>query len=104
MAAKKRATKKRAARKRPGPPPGRKSPYPTATQLECLKAFSKLARELGRNPTIREVSTEMGLVATGSLELLKQLTLKGLLEPEMELTVVGRKLSPLGRRWLKLAV
>lgn len=103
MAAKKTATKK-AAKKRPGPPLGRKSPYPTTTQLECLKAFSKLAQELGRNPTIREVSTEMGLVATGSLELLKQLTLKGLLEPEMALTVVGRKLSPLGRRWLKLTV
>jgi response regulator of citrate/malate metabolism len=91
--------------KRPYPVRAREEPatqLPTATQMAALEAFAKLCDELGRDPSVRELSARLGLSALGAQQHLVQLTLKGCLEEEKELVTVGRKLTPLGKKWLAM--
>lgn len=74
---------------------------PTTTQLEALAAHERLRLKLGRHPSVREVSEALGLTTAGAQPLLAALTIKGLLEEVKELRVVGRQLTPLGKKWLE---
>jgi predicted ArsR family transcriptional regulator len=74
---------------------------PTTAQLDALVAFAQLSERLGRDPTKRELSAELGLSESGAQGHLTQLTLKGCFEEEKKLVVVGRKLTPYGKAWVK---
>jgi SOS-response transcriptional repressor LexA len=90
---------------RPSPVRAREEPatkMPTQAEMEALRAFAKLLEETGRPPSVREVSKEMGLEGNGAQRHLIALSLKGSLEEVKELVVKERKLTPLGRQWLKM--
>ena len=70
-------------------------------QLECLIAFGKLLDKHGTPPTKREVAAEMGLTEDGARLHLLELARKGCLEEEKKLVTVSRKLTPLGKSWIK---
>ena len=95
----------RTTKKTPFPVRAREEPanrHLTAGEMETLRVFSKLYEEKGECPSVREVSKAMDLSEQGAQRHLIQLSLKGALEDVKELKVVGRRLTPLGRQWLKM--
>jgi len=78
------------------------SKLPTKSEMKALRAFAKLTEEGGKTPSVREVSREMGLSELGAQPHLQSLARKGCIEELKELKVVDRKLTPLGKQWLKL--
>ncbi len=75
---------------------------PTPGQLRVLKMFQQLTEELGHDPSYREISAALGMGSSGAQEHLDKLVEKGCLEIRTEPVVVGRKLTPLGKRWLNM--
>lgn len=78
------------------------STTPTQAELRCLRAFKKLRQQLGKSPTKRELSAEMGLTESGCQGHLSSLTFKGYLAEEKELVVTGRQLTPLAEELLRV--
>src|SRR4029079_14417140 len=97
----KRAVTKRLIRGKPAPKAS-SSTTPTQAELRCLRAFRRLREKLGKSPTKRELSEEMGLTESGCQGHLTSLTFKGYLLEEKELVVTGRQLSPLAEELLGL--
>lgn len=80
------------------------TPFPTTAQLECLRVFARMTEQLGRDPTVRELSAEMGFSEMGAQGHLRQLEAKGYIETVTVTIVRGRKLTPVGKKWLKVPV
>jgi hypothetical protein len=79
-----------------------RTPYPTTAQLECLRVFGRMRDQLGRAPTIREVSAEMGLSEMGARGHFAQLEQKGYMAIETEPVVKDRWLTAMGEKWRKM--
>jgi predicted ArsR family transcriptional regulator len=75
---------------------------PTPAEMEALRAIARLFEATGVWPSVREVSKEMGLEGNGAQRHMTALAHKGSLEEIKELVVKERKLTPLGRQWLKM--
>lgn len=68
-------------------------------QEACLRAILALQERLGRNPSTREVSAEMGLSDAGSRRHIDNLVRMGLVTPpEMVITLT---VTPAGKAYLK---
>lgn len=78
------------------------SKHLTPAEMTTLRVFAELTEELGRSPSVREVSKAMGLSEQGAQRHLISLSFKGSLEDEKELITVGRKITALGKQWLKM--
>lgn len=70
----------------------------TPMQLCCLRAIHALTRRLGRSPSTREVSAEMGLSPAGSRFHIENLARYGLItRPEMVLVM---HITDAGKKYL----
>lgn len=72
------------------------------TEMKTLRVFARMLDETGKAPSVREVSREMGLSELGAQPHMQALARKGAIEELKELKVTDRKMTPLGRQWLKL--
>mgnify|MGYP001579130354 FL=1 len=82
---------------------------PTAPQLAYLDALARLSTELGRAPTLSELSGYLGYdLVNGAQEVERRCLQKGLVEttlPKAKKNVPGkpkqRRITALRRRWLR---
>jgi uncharacterized protein (DUF362 family) len=65
--------------------PNKPNDNPSSTQIEVLEEIMRLTKELGREPSVREVGP-------GRYDTIQRLRDKGLLD--------GMSVTPKGRRWL----
>jgi predicted ArsR family transcriptional regulator len=62
--------------------------------------FHKLKKKLGRAPTLREISLEMGFTENGAQRHLAALVERGLLTPPEEQRVRIQDVTPAGLKWV----
>jgi DNA-binding MarR family transcriptional regulator len=88
----------------PPPPeePTTRNDLLTRAQAETLKAWWRLYEQNGKEPTIRELTHELGERDTGAGRKLIVLEQKGYITRKMILAPGPREITPLGKRWLKV--
>lgn len=75
----------------------------TPAQLRCLLAWHRLFQAEGREPTVRELSKELGLVDNGAAMLVKELDKKGAFARPPVQVPGPRVLTETGKKWLAMA-
>lgn len=74
---------------------------PTSTDIECLRAWKRLCKELGREPTMRELSKALGHADNGAAHTLRRIERKGGMARQMVEVPGPRVITSLGEQWLK---
>lgn len=76
----------------------------TPEQLRCLIAWVRLRDRNGYEPTVREVSKELGLADNGAISLLRRLDAKGIFLRKPVTKPGPRELTPVGKKWLGMGM